>query len=633
MRKPHYWKSAGAASAPSEIVVVDTESWRNREVLPNGSELHNLDIGYAIAYRLDKGRRTRIRDCSFNRVDTFWSFLEDRLCRHRPVWLFGHNLAFDMGILKGWARLTSRDVTCSRIVIDGGNFFMRVSVAGRTLWLCDTFNYYRMSLKKLGECMGMRKGDIPFERMTDKDWRDYVRQDVMVTASAVDALIEFAREHELGPWQPTVSSTAFAALRSRFLDHKVLVHCYGNALKIERGAYFGGAVDTPFVGRVPVDDVHEYDVHSMYPSVCMSDLPCCITGWSDSMGLAALGRLLRQRSAVASVTLRSRGYRYPVRFPDRTVYPVGRFSTSLAGAELIHAYESGDITDVHSVAWYKSAPIFARYMGYFYRLKSSYSADYDKPFRTITKLLLNGLYGKTGQLSPRWVPWGKDAMRMIEITQGLTSGSLDGYEKHPPATDKCEDWVTILQPFVRLRVRNYFGTWEVGVGSHESRDSCPVIAATVTSAARMRLRSFQDIAGSKNWYYSDTDSVWVSDAGEGRLKRSGNVHESNLGQLGYAGTHNSLIIHGPKDYESTKVVKRKGVRPTAEPTLDGGWQQLHFPSAKQQLGHPEWGGVLIASVVKHLTRRVEHCHVGSDGWTTPLVLPDDLPVKKSRKKA
>lgn len=621
MRRAHYWVPTGPAAPPSEIVVVDTESWRNRQILPNGDELHTLDIGCAMAYRIEKERRTRAAELTFRKPEQFWEFLEGRLNPRRPVWVFGHNLGWDMGILKAWQWLRRGDIEVSRMVVDGQLFFMKAHVKGCTLWFNDTFNYCRMSLKKIGKALGFPKDEIPLDSRKDHQWEEYCRRDVEVTAKCVDTLIQFARTHDLGPWQPTLAALAFSSYRHRFMSHNVLVHTYTEPLQMERRGYYGGLVDTQYIGSVQDGEIHEYDVNSMYPWACLENLPTTIAQSFGSVGRQRLDWLLRNYMAVADVTLRSERDRYPCRDGASVVHPTGTYRTVLPDAELRYAHEAGHIVTVNSITIYNSAPIFEEYMMYFHGVKQEYDKSGDDAFRFVAKIMMNSLYGKTGQQSPRWQPWNRRSLHMLERHHGLKPDTLAQYVNCPPIMTKPEDVYCFLNERITVNVRQYWDDIELNVGDHESRDSCPAIAACVTSIARRRLRELQNIPGHRNWYYSDTDSLWVNDTGRRRLEQSGVVDQDKLGALKYEKTHQRLTIYGPKDYVSDVVRKRKGVRPDVEPNGNNEYIQLHFPSVKSQLTVGYTEGCVLKLVKKHLYRDITACNVGPSGWTSPLQFP------------
>jgi hypothetical protein len=409
------------------------------------------------------------------------------------------------------------------------------------------------------------------------------------------------------------------------MTHQVLVHDNWRALKLERSAYYGGLVDCPVVGRRIGGPIFELDVCSMYPSLCRDPLPAKLKGYSERCGVKAVrNRIEEGFKVIGDVTLET-DEPYPIRLKRGTYYPVGRFRTSLAHAELVYALERGHVKGVHALAWYWPQTLFRSYMGEFAGLKIRYEHDKNDAFRTLSKYYMNSLYGKTGQESPRWRQWGREALQHLEHIHGLPLGYLAAWYDSVPSLYEPEELIRLPGIPDALEVRNYWGIVEVRVGEGESRDSCPAIAACVTSASRQLLRSYQRVAGAGHWYYSDTDSIWVDQCGLDHLTDAGMVRSQELGYLDCKAVHEWIEVHGPKDYETNLTLKRKGVRGDATPEDDGGWGQLHFPSALTQLHDRVTDGVYVRHVVKHLQRTMHRVAVGEDGETRPLRFPQENP--------
>lgn len=624
-RTPHYWRPSGRTSCPDNFLFFDSETVPTPHPKGYPGEFHRLRLGVALAYRLVKGKRTREREVLYRTAGVFWAFVESCLSRDRPLWIVAHNTAFDMGTVDGWRVLSSKRFAWDTAIFEGGTFFLRGSMDGCPVVVSDTTNYYRCSLKAVGRSVGIPKLPMPDFGEPDHRWATYCRNDVQITAAGMDLLIAFWKEHELGPWQPTIGSLAFSAFRHRFMRHKVLVHTDQNVLDLERGCYYGGRVDTPYIGEVPSSTIHEVDFSSLYPSTYTQPLPYYPVGavaFPRPREVLALGS---DTHILADVTLRTKDTTYPVRVKSRVYHPRGTYRTMLADPELRRALAAGHVLYVHYAAWFKAAPVFEDYLHYFYSLKCQYDKAGDEGFRTLCKYLLNSLYGKAGQLSPRWLAWNAEAMRMLEFTHGLPEGSLAPHAAAPPRLTGPEGSVSLPGIPDPLPIRCYWGYLEVQVDRKESRDSTPALASTVTSYGRLKLSDAQRAAGGRHWFYSDTDSLWVDDVGLGNLSAARMVGDGSLGKLEHKRSVSRMAVHGRKDYEFDGERRLKGVRPNAEEIAPAVYRQHAFPSAGTQLADRLADGVFVREVVKHLRRTVDWCRPGADGWTRPLVFPEDSP--------
>lgn len=625
MRTAHYWKPAGACTAPSSIIVYDCETWHGDSTVSGDVELQRLRLGCAVAYRLERGRMTRREEITFRSAGEFWRFVEGRLDKKRVLYIFAHNHPYDFGCVSGWKRLIGHQIEPKKVITSGGIFHIEGLINNCPVYLCDTGNYFHCGVKAMGQSLGIPK--LPMPTLDDRDsyWEEYCRRDVDITAAALNALIEFHRAGELGPWQPTIASLAFGAFRSRFMRHNVLVHTDEVALKRERRAYYGGIVDTPVIGRRIGGPIYECDVVSMYPSVCHQPLPTRIAGKRGPCDTSTLQGLMTEWFVIADVAIKTTRTTWPVRHRNGVHYPTGEYETTLAHPELELALEHGVVAKVNGATLYNQMPIFREYMGHFVEHKERYKKAGNDMFSTLCKYYANSLYGKTGQLSPRWMQWGVEAMQTLEQANKLPPGTLYDYYEWVPDLYQSTEHVLIPEIGRPVEVRDLYGVTEVRVGEWESRDSCPAIAAAVTSYARCLLRRYQQTAGNDHWFYSDTDSVWVDSVGLSNLRDAGHVAPGELGKLDVKGEHEWLIVHGRKDYETNRVKRMKGIRATAQVLDDGSFMQLEFPGSDQQVRDIMDEGVKVRRRIKRLKREITHCRVNPDGYTTPLVYPSDRP--------
>lgn len=627
MRTPHYWRKAGAKSAPQNVLVFDCETHHGSAVEDEVGELQTLRLGCALAYRREGTRRSRVAELTFRTPPEFWDFVLSRLDKRRPLWVFAHNAPFDLGCVDGWRWLTGGWFKCEKAAVSGTLFYLKGEVNKCGLVFCDTINYWRSSLKEVGKSVGVEKMEMPKYEESDDVWERYCRNDVMVTAACIDKLRDFNREHMLGPWALSIAGLSFTAYRSAFLKEKVLVHSYPAPLRLERDCYYGGVVDTPHVGDVIRGPVHELDVCSMYPAVCLRPLPIRFRHDGRRYGLSAVRSLSERHMLAAEVEVDSPTDPYPVRMKRGTYFATGRFRTSLAHPELMRAVERGHVKYVHYLCYYDHAPVFREYMEFFTSLKIKYDTPDTKAMRTLAKMYNTNLYGKTGQLSPQWRQWDAESLGVLEEKWGLGEGALERWYGRPPDLYQAEETFRFPGAPEPVEVRDYYGVVEVKCGETESRESCPIIAATVTSYARCLLRGYQETAGSGHWFYSDTDSIWVDSIGLANLEAAGCVRNNELGYLSLKDTHDWLIVHAPKDYETNLTLKRKGVRSDAKPTEKGGWSQLQFPSAMEQMKDGLRGAVYVRRIEKRLHRTLNKVKLLPGGFTRPLVFPEENPER------
>jgi len=676
MRNTHYWKKAGPAAAPSNIIVVDAEAWHGKRtwVEPgvfgkNAGEYQQFRLGVALAYRLERGTRTRQQLLRFTSRETFWNLARARRDERRPLWIFAHNAGYDVPVLGGWRIILGNSFVAEDVILTQSMFLIRGKWDGYPVIFSDLANYYHCRLEDVGRSVGRPKLKMPDQARPDSEWFTYCENDVLITADGLDKLIEYQRQHELGPWAISIAGLAFNAFRSRFMRHKILVTADRDVSTHERNAYYGGLVDTNFVGRVPASPVHELDVNSMYGWACEQLLPHRLIPTRFTPSVRSLKDYDRDQICIAEVTIDHESLRFPVRTRIGTIYPVGRYRTTLASPELDVALVSGAVRSCHRAQFYRSGHIFAEYMEYFGNQKIKYEGSCnciegfggngldcvrcgrgsvpDPAFRQISKYFITNLYGKTAQKRPVWEKWGEQSLQRRERELGMKPGALAYRYEEPPERDRFQQIPWMDRYGNVCEVRNWFGFIEIQGERDESRDSVPAIAATVTSHARRKIRQYHTVCGERDWFYTDTDSIWVTCLGLARLYGGGYISTGRIGGLEYEQPHEYLQIHGPKDYESEKGLKLKGIKARKREdvqegdiaipvrigekewclivTKDGKYRQTQFTKPLTQLRKQQFDGVFVAHMEKGLNRRIDKCKVMTDGWTRPLKFPEENP--------
>ncbi|GAI59603.1 unnamed protein product, partial [marine sediment metagenome] len=172
------------------------------------------------------------------------------------------------------------------------------------------------------------------------------------------------------------------------------------------------------------------------------------------------------------------------------------------------------------------------------------------------------------------------------------------------------------------KLRYLLGELFIMTGKGECFDSFPAIAAHVTAYARMYLWSLMQQAGYGNYFYCDTDSLIVNEAGLCKLDAL--ITPSNLGGLKIEQETRSVIIRGLKDYTFGSKSVVKGVRKNAVQVTDGVFRQEQWPSFRGILRSGEPDTYTVGSTLKHLSREYTKGTVNPDGVVVPFVFADVL---------
>lgn len=574
-RRPHALPGNKSSESPQACIWVDTETLPT--ALPDGSEAHHLDYGFACyRRRRGKGQWTKPEWFRFDTIDQFWCWALSKTRNKTRLYLFAHNGAFDLPVLHAFTELPERGFTISKAICDAPPMDITWKSGTQALRFVDTLNIWRMSLAALGESVGLGKLRMPPESASKARKDAYCRRDVKVIMRACLAWFDFLVDNDLGGFKGTLASQAFTSFRHRFMDEPVLIHNNRKALDLERASYVGGRTECFYLGKY-TDEFYYIDVNSMYPSVMQSNpFPTCLQGVYRQPERAEIDRWRKDRGVIVECTLVTDTADYPLVDEGRLIFPVGRFNTTLAGPEFFRAYDAGHVKRMHRVAVYEMAELFRSFVDFFYneRLKAKARGDAVNTFNY--KILQNSLYGKFGQLGRHFDIISTCEPNLVEITQ-----ELDGDQ------DKL---------FTR---RKFGGIVQEWCDEGEAFHSFPAIASYVTSYARVMLCEAIQAAGRENCYYCDTDSLVVNRQGWESLCHL--VDQDRLGAWSLCRILESIVLHGPKDYVFDGAMTVKGVRKNAV-WIDGSTvDQDQFVGFRGLIR----SGSLSAPIVKRI-RKTQH---------------------------
>jgi len=543
-----YWhtlKPSAKDNFPRRTVFFDTETKYHRE---GDRIIHEFWFGYMI-YKDDTRREEKL----LLKREDFWDFFNSIFIHDtRPIYIFAHNCFFDFMIIGGFESAFRYGWQLKKPPIaDKGLFYLELVRDYCKIVFVNLGNWFKVSLAELGRIVGYDKYTMPSENDTFDKWYVYCKRDAEVVEKVYDVYVEFLRSHGFNEIRYTLAGQAFSIFVNNFSTQPIYVHAHEDAIKLERKAYHGGRNEAFRLGYIE-GPIYEYDVKSMYPSVMRGNYyPVKLVKYYENPSVYKYFRL-RKRGflMIADVEVETKEPVVPYK-SDRLMAPVGRFRTALTSVEIDYLLSiGGKIHRIYSMAVYQAGRIFDSYVDYFYTKKDEASRNGNIVYYTFYKLLLNSLYGKFGQKSPRWRYAGSvDDVNKIEYR-----ASIDMNTKR------------------RMTVRQYAGIVEVTDEEGESAHSFVAISAFVTAYAWVKLCEYLRIAGWENVYYCDTDSLFVNSVGSERLLESGCVGEE-LGMLELKSVIPRMKINGLKDYElyydNRVQIKMKGVSKDAIAILAG----------------------------------------------------------------
>jgi hypothetical protein len=406
-------------------------------------------------------------------------------------------------------------------------------------------------------------------RPVPAEGQEQVEADSSLICRCLNSLISAG----VGGLKSTSAAIAWNWFTRSFLKSPVLIHGDPSVLELEQEGLYSGRCECFHLGRV-CGPVIELDVQSHYLSLGNRiPIPTRLRG-SDLVGLP----VLRQAIAAgyfccARVAIDTPEPCYPKRVVFGTIFPVGRFWTVIAGAELERALERGHCVACSAGAKYETDRLFDRWSSDLLALVSANSDGGSKPIRGLWKRIGISLFGRFAAQAFHWETTTKvKALERFGIWWGLN-----------PETGEP----------TRFRAIG-------GVVQYECRDgarleSSPIVFAAITAAGRMQLWELLEIAGRAEVYYCDTDSIHLSLSGADKLKMAGLVQEGRNGSLAEKNRCVEASFAGIKHYRAGDKICAAGVPKhaswtgsdsaewlTSQPLMDA-LRERHGPDARKMV--------------------------------------------------
>ena len=593
-RKPHKLQGQKSLAIPRQLIFFDTET--NQHENDDGDIIQSLRLGWALHYRREYGRHKEQETWfDFKSISDFWSFLFSYAQPKVRLWIIARNITFDFTIVKGWQFLKEAGYKLKFFYSNGVTTIISVYKSKSSIFFVDSKNWFPESLKKTGERLGLEKLEIDFETCTDAELSTYCKRDVEIEYENFKRFIEFLVSNRIARLCYTRGSTAMAAYLLSHYTNNIYIHNNKQAIDLERESYKGGRTECFYIGELKGENYYTLDVNSLYPSVMRSNTyPTKYIKIVRQMGLQTLRTCCKDKAVVSKVLVNTNETVYAVK-QDRTIFPVGRFWTTLCTPELKYALEHNHIETIRDTVIYEQANIFRSFVDTLYKLRNRFKAENNRTYEQLCKYLLNSLYGKFGQKGEEWLKIGD-------------------CPNEPDRVELTFDAKRNRRGMIRYLLGEIFELQGYG----ESFDSFPAIASHVTAYGRMYLWHLIQKAGKGNYFYCDTDSLIVNEKGLKCL--SSLLSETLLGKLKVAETTNHLTINGLKDYNTDTKTVIKGVRKNAIRIGDRVYKQELWPSFRGLLRSGVANVYTIKHTVKHLKRDYTKGSVTPSGTVSPFVL-------------
>lgn len=457
-----------------------------------------------------------------------------------------------------------------RLVLRGAPDIVTARRGDASVCAVSWANYSGAGLSELAGWVGL-KDVAPDPQLCPRGLTKYTPSDTRrILAAGFTRLVSEWVERDCGPWRETSAQLVLSLWRRKFYKVKVCRHCDQDAAGIEREANHGGRASVWFFGDVgSVKDsprepwappparrgrriggpLTRLDVTSQYPTLLRDRyFPTRLVGVRDDLGVAELEAWARYRGVIARVTVRARHPEYPYRMrrrvffrwpgekaarrkdrldaPIRTVYPVGEFTTTLAGPELLRLIEEDSVAVVHRAALYDVGKPFGPLMEYLLALRAEGKGGAEGVMVQLAKQWGVGFYGKFAQRSGTWearpdrIPlerWGE-------------------YTDRNEVTRTAERW------------RGFAGLAQQWVAGQAGAKLLAAVYCYTTSYGRVQMRDLRAKCEPRSVLSMDTDGLWIAGTMPAALRIASPTGPADPGSLRKEGEYHFGRWYTPRHY-------------------------------------------------------------------------------------
>lgn len=516
-------------------------------------ELHRLELGWTCFCRYNKSKGlTGDNWLLWNNSKGLCKYIDSCTNDKTALYLFGHNIFFDLQASDFFYWFTLWGWVLEFCYDKGLTYILVIRKGKRCIKCISTTNYFPYKLEDLGTFLNIPKLQIDLKQATRNEKITYCKRDTLIVRESISYYLKFLDKHRLGKFSLTRASQAFTAYRTRFMKQEIYTHNNTEVIELEQAGYFGGRVESSFLGKLPKANYLLMDVNSMYPFVMQNyEYPVRLVDYTENIDYELLPHILNDYCVMAEVLLNTNEPIYAVRRKGKLVFPMGKFRTVICTEALKYAIKAGHLEAIVKMSIYKKTNIFSDYVHFFYSQKQKYAEQDNRIMLTITKDFQNHVYGKFGQMRP--------------IVTEQQEVNYKGYYR--------EETYDIVSKRTEIITKMFNKIW-ITFGREPSSYYFVSIPAHITENARLYLYKLMKVVGLDNCIYCDTDSLIIRKNQLYKLKQY--LHKYQLGGLKEQYSFKDLTINGAKYYTMGTIKKIKGVPEKAHYLGDYKYEYTQF---------------------------------------------------------
>lgn len=472
--------------SPQRLYFLDTET--GEEKSPYGSWLPLRSWELCVVWR-DKPTTNKNYERWFSGETglELCKLLDELITTDKTSWLWAHNLGFDLSTTRLVTHMPRMGWQWTVGAVASDSPWMRWKKGNKSLTAVDSLSHLPKALRDLGAELGLPKLTMPEFDAPPEEWDTYRHRDVEILKRAVLQYLEWWDANKLG--NLSVSGPASGWNCWRHTTDKLRVHVDPDPDQRAwgRAAIYGGRRSSWRVGELGKGPWVELDIQRAHLSICRNlKTPIAVYGWVNELSPDHPLIGSERAGVVADCTIRTDEDRYPLLTRAGVLFPVGEFTTRLAGPELADAQRRGHLVSVGRGLAVALGKPMAQWAGWVESGLADGGVDLPPMARVAMKGWSRTVIGKWAGRTSREVmryPWPDDGWRIEP-----------GFFNTPsvPATTVygCGEARTYLR-------------------DQESYDSFPAAYAWITSHMRVALNRLIDLVGTEHLAMCNTDAVVV----------------------------------------------------------------------------------------------------------------------------
>lgn len=327
--------------SPPQYIAIDTETMPAADSDGQYSALRCWSAQLTVRRTRD-GDGTGTVTASGRTAEQLAAQIDHWCAGQKTMWVYAHNLSFDLAVTRIPVQLQALGWTVTAHAVSSQAPWLRMRRGRCVITFADSWGWLRAPLEQVATDLGMTKPALPGDSDSAQHWQARCDADTAILAEAMTQLMNWWDRRELGSWTLTGSAAGWNCYRHLSPGPLPLIVPGHDETALDRAAIYGGRREAFRHGQLDGGPWVLLDFKAAYPTIAASlPLPAGRAGDFPSLDLDSPVICGDSWGVIAEVDIDTDVPRFPVRAGGRVAYPVGRFTTTLAGPEIAEARRLG----------------------------------------------------------------------------------------------------------------------------------------------------------------------------------------------------------------------------------------------------------------------------------------------------